>query len=105
MRPSKEKLMNMGPRERSGKLAANQDLTHFVTEPGTLLLRNQCFNAEIAKRAGIENFDHTPLDPISVVGVDGVSHAFHFHTRLLGVMATLDTFEKLVANLLATNSN
>ena len=73
--------MNIVPCERCGKLAASHDFTDFVTE------------AEIATRAGIGDFDIRPLDPISVVGVDGVSHAFHFCRRLLGAKVKLEAFE------------
>jgi hypothetical protein len=85
--------MNMILYERCDKLAANQDLTHFFTEPGTLLLRNQCFNAESVTRTGIDNFDNHPLDRIPIVGVDGASHTVYFRTRQVGAKVTLDAFE------------
>jgi hypothetical protein len=85
--------MNLVSCERCGKLAAHHDFTHYTTEAGTLLLCTQCFNADMAARVGINDFDNHPLEPISITGVDGVSHRFHFQTRLLGAMVTLNAFE------------
>lgn len=81
------------PCERCGKLAPRHDLTHFTTAAGVLLLCTQCFNADVAQRAGIMDFDNHPLDPISITAADGVIHEFHFQTRLLGAMVTLEAYE------------
>jgi len=81
------------PCERCGKLVPPHDLTHFTTDGGPLLLCTQCFNADVAERVGIDDFDNHPLDPISIATVDGVVHHFHFQTRLLGDMVTLEAFE------------
>jgi len=85
--------MNLVSCERCGKLASRHDVTHYTTDTGTLLLCTQCFNADIAARVGIGDFDNHPLDPISITSLDGVSHMFHFQTRLLGAMVTLNAFE------------
>ncbi len=86
--------MNSNPCERCGKLVPRHDLTHYTTDAGTLLLCTQCFNADVAERVGVENFDNHPLDPISISAVDGVRHEFHFRTRLMGGdMVTLEAFE------------
>lgn len=85
--------MNSIPCERCGKLAPRHDSVHYTTDAGTLLLCTRCFNADVAERAGIENFDNHPLDPISITAADGVIHQFHFQTRLLGDMVTLEAFE------------
>jgi hypothetical protein len=58
-----------------------------------VILCTQCFNADVAERSGIEDFDIHPLDPISIAAGDGVIHQFHFRTRLLGDMVTLEAFE------------
>lgn len=81
------------PCERCGKLVPRHDLTHFTTDAGPLLLCTQCFNADVAERVGIDDFDNHPLDPISIADVEGVVHQFHFQTRLLGDMVTLEAFE------------
>ncbi|WP_342616745.1 hypothetical protein [Rhodoferax sp. GW822-FHT02A01] len=84
---------NINSCERCGKSAPSHVLTHFAVESGTLLLCIQCFNAKIARRSGIEAFDNTELEPIAITDADGISHTFHFQTRLLGPMVTLDAFE------------
>ena len=81
------------PCERCGKLAPGHDLTHFTTEAGVLLLCSKCFNADVAQRVGIRDFDNHPLDPISITAADDVVHQFHFQTRLLGAMVTLEAYE------------
>jgi hypothetical protein len=81
------------PCERCGKLAPGHDLTHFTTEAGVLLLCTQCFNADVAQRVGIRDFDNHRLDPISITAPDGVIHEFHFQTRLLGAIVTLEAYE------------
>lgn len=56
-------------------------------------LCSQCFNAEVAARADIADFDNHPLDPISLVDAQGIGREFHFRTRLLGHMVVIDAFE------------
>lgn len=85
--------MNSTHCERCGKLAPYHDVTHYTTDTQTLILCTQCFNADVAERSGIEDFDNRPLDPISITAGDGVIHLFHFRTRLLGNMVTLEAFE------------
>jgi hypothetical protein len=85
--------MNATPCERCGKLVPHHDVTHYTTDAKTLILCTQCFNADVAERSGIEDFDNHLLDPISIVACDGAIHQFHFRTRLLGNMLTLDAFE------------
>ena len=79
--------------ERCDKLAPGHDFTHFTTDVETLWLCTQCFNDDVALRAGISDFDNHPLDPISITAADGVTHQFHFMARLLGTMVTLEAFE------------
>jgi hypothetical protein len=79
--------------ERCGKFTPGHDLIHCTAEGGTLLLCTQCFNADVAQRAGIMDFDNHPLDPISITAADGVIHEFHFQMRLLGAMVTLEAYE------------
>lgn len=85
--------MNSTPCERCGKVVPYHDVTHYTTDAQTLILCTHCFNADVAERSGIEDFDNHPLDPISITAVDGVVHQFHFRTRLLGDIVTLEAFE------------
>lgn len=85
--------MNSNPCDRCGKLTPHHNCTNYTTDAGTLVLCGQCFNADVAERVGLEDFDNHLLDPISITGADGVIHQFHFHTRLLGDIVTLEAFE------------
>lgn len=70
------------------------DITHYGSADGVYRdLCSRCFSAEVARVSGVENFDNTRLQPIGITDCDGVSHKFHFVTRLLGNIATLDAFE------------
>jgi hypothetical protein len=70
------------------------DITHYGSIDGSYLdLCNRCFSAEVAKVSGMDNTDYARLEPIGITDCDGVSHQFHFATRLLGHIVTLDAFE------------
>ena len=81
------------PCERCGTLVPRHDLTHFTTESGSSELCTICFNADVAKRSGIDDFDNHPLDPVLITAADGVIHEFHLRTRLLGAIVTLEAYE------------
>src|ERR1017187_352263 len=77
-----------------GKDVPSYDTTHYGSEDGSYRdLCNRCFSAEVAKRCGLDNIDYARLDPIGITDCDGVNHEFHFATRLLGHMTTLEAFE------------
>jgi hypothetical protein len=57
------------------------------------LLCTSCFNAEVARQHGLENFENIRLKPISLADCLGTEHHFHFTTRLLGDIVSLDAFE------------
>jgi hypothetical protein len=78
--------------EQCGKFALNHEFTHCTTPIGSQMLCIQCFNAHMAERVGIKNFENHPLEPISIVD-DGATHQFHFQARLLGDLVTLDASE------------
>jgi len=70
------------------------DVTHYGTaEHGYRVLCSRCFSTEVAKISGIDNFDTARLEPIGLTDCAGELHQFHFVTRLLGTMVTLDAFE------------
>ena len=68
-------------------------MTHFTTETGASVLCTLCFNADVAQRSGIDDFDNHPLDPVFITSADGVIHEFHLRTRLLGSIVTLEAYE------------
>ena len=79
--------------DRCGALVPLHDLTPFTTESGATELCTLCFNADVAQRSGIDDFDNHPLDPIYITAADGVIHQFHLRTRLLGAIVTLEAYE------------
>jgi acid stress-induced BolA-like protein IbaG/YrbA len=80
--------------EGCGEDAPSYEITHYSTADGkSRQLCSRCFNAEMAKVSGVEGFDNTRLQPIGIADCTGEMHLFHFVTRLLGNMVTLEAFE------------
>lgn len=42
---------------------------------------------------GLDDFENVRLEPIALKDAYGIEHQFHFRTRLLGDIVSLDTFE------------
>lgn len=57
------------------------------------LLCTLCFNAEVARQHGLEEFENIQLDPVGLVDCVGDTHEFHFQTMLLGGLVSLRAFE------------
>ncbi|MBG6075357.1 hypothetical protein [Polaromonas sp. CG_9.11] len=80
--------------QRCGNHVASHEVIHYTAESGSQEFCTKCFNADVAERSGIDNFDNHGIDPISLLDVAGVSHIFHFRTRLMGAdMVVLEAFE------------
>ncbi len=62
-------------------------------ETGYRLLCCSCFNADVAARCGVEGFENIRLEPIRLTDGEGMSHEFHFQTRLLGHIVALEAYE------------
>lgn len=62
-------------------------------DSGYRQLCGRCFNADMAKRAGLDNFEHVRFEPIGMTDVGGSAHDFHFRAHLLGDRVALDAFE------------
>src|SRR5258708_9504624 len=62
-------------------------------ERGYRPLCSQCFNAEVAKAAGLEGFEHAKFEPVGLADCAGEVHEFHFRTHLFGTGVALDAFE------------
>jgi hypothetical protein len=56
-------------------------------------LCSQCFNAEVARTHGLDDFENFRLDQIVLRDYAGKAHEFHFRTHLLGTMVSLEAFE------------
>lgn len=80
--------------EGCGEDAPSYEITHFGSMDECYRdLCSRCFNAEVVKLSGVANFDSTRLHPIGITDCTGEEHQFHFVTRLLGNMVTLEAFE------------
>jgi hypothetical protein len=62
-------------------------------EKGYRQVCSRCFNVEVAKSDGLNNFEHLKFDPVELVDCAGKAHLFHFQTRLFGPGVALDAFE------------
>lgn len=80
--------------EGCGEKAPGYEITHYGSMDGVYRqLCSHCFSAEVAKVNGVEGFDNTRLQPIKIADCTGEEHQFHFVSRLLGNMVTLEAFE------------
>ncbi|NRF72243.1 hypothetical protein HLB44_35190 [Aquincola sp. S2] len=62
-------------------------------ETGYRKLCGGCFNADVAERAGLDDFKHVRFEPIEMSDASGRAHEFHFRARLFGSGVALDAFE------------
>lgn len=80
--------------EGCGENVPGYEITHYGSMDGAYRqLCSSCFSTEVAEVSGVEGFDNTRLQPIKIADCTGESHQFHFVTRLLGDMVTLEAFE------------
>ncbi len=80
--------------EGCSAVTPSHDITHYGSvEEGYRKLCSLCFNAQVAQRCGLEDFENIRLDPVGLTDGSGVTHQFHFRTHLLGHIVTLDGFE------------
>jgi len=62
-------------------------------ETGYRKLCRQCFNAMVAKLAGLEGFENAQFEPVGIADSAGEIREFHFRTHLFGTGVALDAFE------------
>src|SRR5690348_13315306 len=80
--------------EVCGRTTPTFDLIHYGSaDVGFRMLCTRCFNEEVATRCGIPDFENIQFDPIRLVDQDGQPHEFHFRTRLMGNVVSMDAFE------------
>lgn len=80
--------------EGCGAVTPGYDTVSYGSiEKGYRNLCTRCFNAEVAKLSGLDDFENIRLEPIGITDCSGESHRFHFQTRLLGDMVSLKAFE------------
>lgn len=80
--------------EACGTVVPTYDVVSYGSiQRGHRELCTRCFNAEVARAMGLEQFEHVRLEPVVMTDCAGVQHEFHFQTRLLGDVLALDAFE------------
>lgn len=80
--------------EQCGETTPSHNIVHYGSmEQGYRQLCTQCVNADMAKRCGLDDFENLQLEPIGLSDCAGEAHQFHFRTRLLGNIVSLDAFE------------
>ncbi len=77
-----------------GAVTPSHDIAHYGSiETGYRNLCSVCFNADVVKRCGLDEFENIRLEPITMTDDTGQSREFHFVTRLLGNILSLEAFE------------
>ena len=80
--------------EGCGEMPPGYDIVHYGSmDKGYRKLCTRCFNAEVAKVSGLDDFENIRLEPIGITDCSGELHQFHFQTRLLGGIVSLKAFE------------
>jgi hypothetical protein len=75
-------------------MTPSHDITHYGSiEHGYKKLCSLCLNAEVANRCGLEEFENIRLEPIGITDSTGQTRDFHFVTRLMGDILSLNAFE------------
>ncbi len=80
--------------EQCGEITPGYDTVSCGSmDRGYRQLCSRCFNAEVARLNGLEEFDNFRLEPVGITDCAGETHQFHFRTRLFGSGVALDAFE------------
>jgi hypothetical protein len=86
--------MNLAHCQRCAKQVSGHEVISLTMGSGTEDLCTQCFNAEVADRYALVNFDNSTIDPNAMTDAAGVRHTFHFQSRLMGPnMVVLEAYE------------
>jgi hypothetical protein len=76
------------------QIAPSYDIVNYGSlKLGYRHLCSQCFNAEVAKLGGFDEFEHAKFEPVCLADCKGEVHEFHFRTHLFGTGVALDAFE------------
>ena len=86
--------MNQEQCEVCASLRPSHDMVNYGSiEAGYRKLCTRCFNAEVARRSGLEGFENTWFEPVVLQDADGEPHEFHFKSRLSGDEVFMAAFE------------
>jgi hypothetical protein len=77
-----------------GRLTPSYDIVSYGSmDQEYRQLCSRCFNTELAKSGGLDEFEHIQFEPVVLTDARGESHEFHFGTRLFGTGVSLEGFE------------
>lgn len=77
-----------------GRSTPSYDIVSYGSlDRGYRQLCSRCFNMEVAKLGGLDEFEHIQLEPVVLTDVRGQAHEFHFRTHLFGTGLSLEAFE------------
>lgn len=77
-----------------GAITPSHDIINYGSlDQGYRQLCTLCFNADVAKRCGLEDFENLRFESIGVTDCTGEPHQFHFQTRLMGNIVVMEAFE------------
>ncbi|HSV48125.1 MAG TPA: hypothetical protein VLJ58_20210 [Ramlibacter sp.] len=62
-------------------------------DAGYRQLCGRCFNTDVARLAGLDEFEHVRFEPVRMTDSTGGTHDFHFRSHLFGSGVALDAFE------------
>ena len=80
--------------EECGEITPGYNTVHYGSiDGGYRQLCTRCFNAAVAELHGLDDFENIRLDPVGLTDCAGEEHQFHFQTRLLGGILSLEAFE------------
>lgn len=75
-------------------ITPSYDIIHYGSmDSGYRQICTRCFNAEVAKLSGLDEFENIRLEPIGIADCAGETHQFHFRTCLMGDIVSLEAFE------------
>lgn len=80
--------------DECNEIAPSYDIIHYgSTDTGYRQLCSRCYNADVAERYGLDEFENIRLEPIGIDDCAGARHKFYFQTRLLGHIVSLEAYE------------
>lgn len=70
------------------------DSVHYGSSGETSrLLCGRCFNLEVARMGGLDDFEHIDFEPVTMRDARGREHVFQFRTHLFGDGVAIDAIE------------
>lgn len=79
--------------EACGERRPSYDMIHYGSGADSRLTCSRCFNADMARRHDVRDFQNVRLEPVKMVDRSGATHLFHFLPRLLGDRFIIEAFE------------